>query len=74
MCLLSVHFLLKMLAQCGQTYLYLFNVPVECALFAKDVGTVWTDDPLHIVEATHVGCQVRTLLKIGRATVNYRYK
>ena len=40
----------------------LFNVPVESALFAEDVGAVGTDDAVHVVEPPHVGGQVRHLL------------
>ena len=38
-------------------------MPVERALFAEDVGTVWTDNPLDSVVAPHVRSQVWTLLR-----------
>ena len=40
----------------------LFNVPVESALLAEDVGAVRAHDPVHVVEPPHVTRQVRTLL------------
>ena len=40
----------------------LFNVPVESALLAEDVGAVRAHDPVHVVEPPHVTRQVRTRL------------
>ena len=32
----------------------LFNVPVESALFAENVGTMWADDAFYFVVSSHV--------------------
>ena len=45
----------------------LFNMPVESAFLAEDVGAVGTDDALHVVEPPHVGGQVGHLLVALRA-------
>ena len=33
---------------------HLFNVSVEGALLAKNVGTMWADDALYVVVSSHV--------------------
>ena len=45
----------------------LFNMPVESAFLAEDVGAVGTDDAVHVVEPPHVGGQVGHLLLTLRA-------
>ena len=42
-------------------------MPVESAFLAEDVGTVRTDDALHVVKSPHVGGQVGHLLPALRA-------
>ena len=32
----------------------LFNVPVESAFFAENVGTMWADDAFYFVVSSHV--------------------
>lgn len=42
--------------------MYLLDVPVESAFLAEDVGTVRTDNSLHIVMPPHVRGQISCLL------------
>ena len=45
----------------------LFNMPVESAFLAEDVGAVGTDDAFHVVEPPHVRGQVGNLFVALRA-------